>query len=116
MKNKENLEEDFLEYLLRSYYDKENSIGAFVKFEAIQHAVDSFIQHFANEDKVYITNHSTIIRKMFVDGSATNINCGIELGISSKTYYRYKQKYLSIFKNYLFTNINDNFDAMHNYK
>lgn len=92
-------EEEFLEYLLKSFYRKEKSyVHGMINFDAFKPAVNLFVNYFENEDKLNTSNHSLIIKGLYIDDRITNKNCGPELGISVKTFYRYKQKYLQVFK------------------
>ncbi len=95
-------EEEFLSVLLKSFYRKDRSgLQNIINFEAFQQAVNLFFIYFKNEDDSNKSNHMYIIERTFANDPITGKNCCAELGISNKTFYRYRQKYLHIFKNFL---------------
>lgn len=101
-------EEDFLDFLIKTYYRENKShLNSIFNFNVIQQAMDSFLSYFKNEDKLKQSNHSDIIKTIFIE-DMKNLKCLPKLGISKTTFYRYKQKYLLVFKNYLYQSIENN--------
>ena len=104
MNERKNISDSFLECLLRAYYTEDKTYVAFlINITAIERTVSLFQAYYQNLDKQTHSCHLDIIKKIFADKTTTisTINCQPLLGISYKTYGRYKQQYLLTFKNYL---------------
>lgn len=101
MKNNEFDNEDYiLEFLLKGFFTKNSFPYSMVDFSIIMPAVNSFMAFFQNEDSVNNTNHSDIILKIFANNEITVKNCS-DIGLSISTFYRYKHRYLKMFKHFL---------------
>ncbi len=105
-KSEFNTEEKQLEFILRGCMAKNTITNSMVNFSIMMPAFNSFIAFFKNEDLVNKTNHAEIILKLFTD-EITCKNCS-KFGLSISTYYRYKHRYLKMFKHFLLITI-DNF-------
>lgn len=95
-------EEVFLAFLLKEFgKDDKTYLTGIINAEIVQQALVLLLSHFENEDKQNVTNNVDIIKKIFINETVTVNNCSFEVGICKKTFYRYKEKYLQVFKNYL---------------
>ena len=102
MKNPENETTTFfLEFLLTAYFNNNIIFSEnLLNLSLITPAVNSFLMHYKDEDELHKTNHLEIIKKIFITREIKSKNCN-EAGLSSKTFYRYKNMYLITFKHYL---------------
>lgn len=95
-------EVEFLGFLLKtSFHDEKKYFQKFIDFEVVQFAVNQLMAYLYNEDILNSSNHLHIVKRIFDKEDITSYNCSSELGVCKKTFYRYKQKYLQIFRSYL---------------
>jgi len=108
MNEKKKLNDSFLEYILKAHYcDDKYDLCWLINFDAVKQAADLLQTHYESFDQLSFSNHACNIQKIFCTNvKITKKNCPSTLGISFKTYFRYKQQYLSTFKNYLIHNRN----------
>ncbi len=92
--------EHFLEEVLISYFDNNDSLRIVVNCNAIEPAVKDFMNHFYSYDLKHKTNHTTIIEQMFITKELNRDTCD-KLGYCKRTFYRYRKYYLQIFNMYL---------------
>jgi|GEM_PF-6969558 len=109
MNASENLSFEFLDCLIKAYYRENKAyVATLLNFEAIEQAVLLMQNHFNNEDKLCNSHHAQIIKTVFGNAeSITKNNCNFILGISPRTFFRYKTRYLSTFRNYLMQSLED---------
>lgn len=103
MENFDILDEEYcLEFILRALFNENDIIiKKFFDLKNFKPAFDLFKNHYIRLDQIEKTNHYSIICKMFSNRLPLNKVCTY-LGISGKTFYRYKHKYLQVFEYYLF--------------
>lgn len=92
--------EDFLMAVLRFYTQDSKGKNLTISKEAIQASIDKTISFLNVEDHVNNTDHEKIFIAIMVE-QKINANNSSAIGISRRTYYRYKQRYLKIFGAYL---------------
>jgi len=102
------LEERFLEYLIKTFHKAKSYVKEFIDLSVVERAVNLFISYYMHEDQLRHTNHSDIIKAVFVEDNVTNTNCCSNVGVSPKSLHRYKQKYLLVFRKFLLQCIGNN--------
>ena len=105
MQKIQNLDENFLEHLLKAYFDKNKQV--LINYDILNSAVLLFLGYYKTLDKNQHSFHIGIIEKVFGSDKTviTKSNSQSVLGISYMTFCRYKQQYLSTFKHYITQNI-----------
>ncbi len=95
--------DDFLECLLKAFFNEDKDcIEKIINFDIVKRVVISFQAYFTIEDEQHNTCHSVIIKKLFAEKViVNNKDCSSKLGVSLKTFYRYKQRYISVFRDFL---------------
>jgi len=104
MQKLENIDDGFLECLLKAYYRKDKQyVEMLVNYETVKRVIPAFLNYYKNIDKSQFSFHEDIIKKVYGCGAVaiTKNNCQAILGISYMTFCRYKQRYFSTLKNYL---------------
>lgn len=97
---KDYVNEKFLMSILNFYSENTEQDDWILSRTAIHAAVNKTLEFLNTEDKVNTTNHAKIFKVCMVEQKITVHNC-TTIGISRRTFYRYKQRYLKIFGTYL---------------
>ena len=97
---KNNLNEEFLMSVLRFYYHDEETNNWAISKATIKAAIDKTLSFLVVEDRVNSTTHAEIFKVTMIEQKISVHNC-TTIGISRRTFYRYKKRYLEVFKTYL---------------
>ena len=99
MKDFEN-KDNFLECILKSYFNRYDCLRALINFEIIELAANKLLNYYRMYDSLHKTNHISTITKLFITQELNNDNCR-KLGYCKSTFYRYRKAYLNLFSLYL---------------
>ena len=98
---KDYVNEKFLMSVLNFYSANAEQDDWTLSKTAIQAAINKTLNILDTEDKVNATNNAEIFKVCMVEQKITVHNCAT-IGISRRTFYRYKQRYLKIFGSFLY--------------
>ncbi len=92
------LEEAFLTSIIELYSYDDEFKNITIDKSLVEKAVIQTLNYLKTEDDLNQTNHVEIFKKIFIEHSVNTQNCSSQVGISIRTFYRYKQRYLQVFK------------------
>ena len=92
--------EEFIMTILHFYAINADGNAWSISKATITAAVNKTLNFLCIEDRIHTTNHEEIFRATMIEQTISANNCSA-VGISRRTFYRYKKRYIKIFGAYL---------------